>query len=203
MVLAATALPSDAHEGREVSVGGEDYEFVVGWNVEPAFVEQVNAVSLDVHHHGTEEPVTGLEQTLQVEISTGGRSTTLAFRPRFGEPGRYVADLIPTVIGSYTFRIFGTLGGGAVNEVFECSETTFACIEPRTDLEFPETLPTMRDVWSAVTDLRVTVARLTGSVDQFVAAQQASLIMAVASLGLAVVAIAIAIVAVRRSGRKQ
>jgi hypothetical protein len=42
-------------------------------------------------------PVLGLEKYLKVEVSTG-KSIILNLRPAWGDPGRYFADIMPTVL---------------------------------------------------------------------------------------------------------
>jgi hypothetical protein len=143
-----------AHEHRHVEIGGREVEFIVGWAVEPTYAGVPNKVSLRVlapveeheHEHAGESikvPVLGLEKYLKVEVSTGGKSIILNLRPVWGDPGHYVADIVPTVPGVYVFRFFGNVNGTEVNEVFDCSEGHFNCVEPLSKIMFPEvTQPT-------------------------------------------------------------
>jgi hypothetical protein len=140
-----------AHEHRHVRIGGREVEFIVGWDIEPTYAGVLNRVSLRVlapveeheHKHARKVPVLGLEKYLKVEVSTGGKSIILNLRPVWGDPGHYVADIVPTVPGVYVFRFFGNVNGTEVNEVFDCSEGHFNCVEPLSKIMFPEvTQPT-------------------------------------------------------------
>lgn len=147
--VAALPLAAAAHETREVA--GE-YQFVVGFLEEPAFVGDRNGLSLEVtvpeaeeaspaaggemdHHGGA--GVEGLAGTLRAEVIYGEESMELELSPAFGEPGAYRSVFFPTAEGDYTFRIFGEIDGVAVDESFTSGPETFAAVEPR--LEFPST----------------------------------------------------------------
>jgi hypothetical protein len=149
-VLGCTARPVLAHERREVG----PYQFVVGFLTEPAFEGLKNGVELRVLEAGTQTPVEGLEHTLQVELTyvPSGAAKVLRLRPLYREPGRYTADLIPTAPGHYRFRFFGSLAETAVNETFDsrAGGGQFDDIASSADLQFPERLPAMREMQSAV-----------------------------------------------------
>lgn len=152
-LLLAIVVPAAAHEGREVG----EYQIVFGWRVEPAYTGLLNGPEFSVMPHGGHEEteaegehsdtgsdhseeaegVTGLEDTLQIEISYGGQTKTLRLRAVFGEPGNYTADLIPTQPGDYTFRIFGTIGDQEVDETFASTDGEFSTVEPIEDIQFP------------------------------------------------------------------
>jgi hypothetical protein len=149
-VLALTTSRAMAHERREMG----PYQFVVGFLLEPVFEGVKNGVDLRVHHAETQQPVEGLEHTLQVELTyvPSGVGKVLHLRPIYREPGHYTADLIPTVPGQYRFRFFGSLAGTAVNETFvsRSGGGQFDDVESAADIQFPEPVPTMREVQSAV-----------------------------------------------------
>lgn len=156
LLLAMAVDYAAAHERRHVKIGGREVEFIVGWDIEPTYAGVPNKVSLRVlalveeHEHGhghagesRKVPVLGLEKYLKVEVSTGGKSIILNLRRVWGDPGHYVADIVPTVPGVYVFRFFGNVNGTEVNEVFDCSEGHFNCVEPLSKIMFPEvTQPT-------------------------------------------------------------
>jgi hypothetical protein len=120
----ATTSASEAHERRTVGT----YNFDVGWLNEPAYLNEPNAVDLRVSRASDTTPVTGLEQTLKVEVTQAEKKIEVALRPRFNTPGAYDGRLMPTAPGVYSFRIFGTIEGQAVNETFTASDSTFAII---------------------------------------------------------------------------
>ena len=75
--------------------------------------------------------------SLSAEISFGDQIMLLALEPVFGETGNYVADVIPTLPGDYSFRVFGTIGDTEVDEVFTSADGEFSSVEPATDILFP------------------------------------------------------------------
>jgi len=149
-VLGFTARPVLAHERREVG----PYQVVVGFLAEPAFEGLKNGVDLRVLDRETQQPVEGLERTLQVELTyvPSGAAKVLRLRSLYREPGRYTADLIPTAPGHYRFRFFGSMAETAVNETFDsrAGGGQFDDVESSADLQFPERQPAMREMQSAV-----------------------------------------------------
>ena len=105
--------------------------------------------------HGSEVGVTGLEQTLRVEVThtATAASTVLDLRADKLKPGRYTSDpIIPTVPGVYEFRVFGEVDGIPVDEVFSSRGAGggFDDVRPATSIQFPEALPSLRELDSAV-----------------------------------------------------
>ncbi|MEZ4529501.1 MAG: hypothetical protein R2855_00605 [Thermomicrobiales bacterium] len=142
-LLAGNGLVS-AHEHREV--GG--YTFVVGFLNEPAVQGEVNAVSVRItkaapadatpaagEDEVAEVPVEGLELT--VEVILGDQKVSLPMEPKWGDPGHYVAYLIPTQPGDYSFHVTGEIEGTAIDETFTAGPETFSSVTPREELEFP------------------------------------------------------------------
>lgn len=105
-------------------------------------------------HHGGAPAVDGLENTLQVEVVyvPTGASRVVNLSADVYEPGRYTADLLPTTPGVYEFRVFGTIEGMAVDETFASlgGGGGFDDIRPLASLQFPEELPGVREMESAV-----------------------------------------------------
>lgn len=135
-----TASEASAHEGREVG----DYEFVFGWQVEPAFAGVLNGPEIRITDTTTDEPVVGAEETLTLTVTFGPESKVLDLRAVRNEPGSYVAALTPTRPGDYEFELSGTisvttaLSETVVNEIFNSSDGDFSTIEPASDLLFPD-----------------------------------------------------------------
>jgi len=134
LLLSFTAGTALAHERREVG----PYTLVVGWTVEPALVEQPNGLDLRVTTTADEQPVTGLENTLRAEVIYGDKTMPLELRPRFGQPGAYIADIIPTLEGSYIFRISGQIGDLQIDEQFNSADGEFSDVLGRAQIQFPE-----------------------------------------------------------------
>lgn len=159
---------ASAHEHRAVG----NYEFVVGWLDEPALAYEPNGLDLRVtlfpngvpaeEEEGAEgaeeeqgQPVEGLEETLQAEIIAGGGAETrqLTLEPAFRDPGHYEGRIIPTVPGDYTFRITGNINGQKINEEFSSGPETFSVIEDPAEQQFPEELPTTKDLSEQIANL--------------------------------------------------
>ena len=133
--LGIFASPAAAHERRTVG----PYTFVVGWIVEPAYVNQLNALDLTVTETATTKAVEGLEKTLKAELIAGGGSAVkqLTIATRFGLPGKYQGQVVPTKVGDYTFHITGTVGTTTIDEKFESGPGRFGGIEDIAPLQFP------------------------------------------------------------------
>lgn len=140
------AVSVEAHEHRRVG----QVEFVVGWAVEPAFVGEKNGLELRVlrpaPNGGEGTPVEGLERTLRAEVLFGGQSRALTLRPVFRQPGRYTADIVPTRVGDYRFRITGTIDGRPVDETFDSADGKFHGVQEIAAVQFPERLPSPADL---------------------------------------------------------
>lgn len=163
MMLAVVAASVSAHEGREVE--GE-FEFVVGFMNEPAYVNQMNGIDLrisylngdhnendnstdsaddedhsngeaDGGHGGDSEPVENAHLTLNATVIHGGEEMELELRPVYNQPGAYTAEVIPTSPGTYSFHIDGEIDGIQIDETFTGGPDTFSEPAETDDLEFP------------------------------------------------------------------
>ena len=126
-----------AHERR--TLGGGKYDVVVGWDIEPAYVGEKNAASIRIAKVGTNpaEPVTGVDKTLKVDIRQGGQTKSFDLRVVFGQPGYYVADIIPTRAGDYVLTFNGSIGEDRIEEKFDSADGKFNAVESGTGLQFP------------------------------------------------------------------
>src|SRR5574341_983925 len=156
----ALAVPGVASAHEERTIG--EYDVEVGFFEEPALVNQLNGVFLEVSREG--EPVEGLDETLKVELIVGGGAQTkeLAFETLEGEPGAYVAKFLPTLAGDYTFRIFGSIEDLQVDESFESGPGRFDSVEPLDELAFPEAPGDNASLGQTVEELQTKVDGLEG-----------------------------------------
>ena len=138
LIAPATSL---AHERR--SVGGGKYDVVVGWDSEPAFVNQRNEAGIRISKAGSNpaEPILGAEKTLQLQVRQGSQTRQLPLRAVFGQPGYYVADIVPTRAGDYVFTFTGSLGTDQVNETFDSADGKFDAVTASSGIEFPVAAP--------------------------------------------------------------
>jgi hypothetical protein len=184
--MASTAL---AHEHRHVG----KYELTVGFLTEPALQGQPNGVDLRVVNVETDQPVTGLENTLKVMVSYGGGPTReFSLRPRFNTPGAYNAEFIPTRPGTYVFTFVGTIEGQEVNERFESGPGRFNNVQPASELMFPEVDPLPGELADLARQAQA---------DAQSAVQRATL-FGVAGIAVGAIGVVLAVVALAVSGRK-
>jgi hypothetical protein len=136
--LPATAL---AHERR--TIAGGKYDVVVGWDVEPTYVNEKNGATIRISQAGSNPavPVEGADKTLKVQIRQGAQTKEFALGAVFGQPGYYRADIIPTRAGDYVWTFVGTINTDQINETFDSADGKFDAALPPTALEFPIALP--------------------------------------------------------------
>ncbi len=142
---------SDSHH--EEGVGGDSEHGESSSSIAPQGAAKPMA-SMAMQHHGTMAPVEGLEGSIQVEVThvAGRIKRVMDLIAVFGEPGHYVAHLIPTVSGVYEFRVFGVIEGTAIDETFVSmgGGGDFDDIQTSAGLHFPEELPEIREIESGV-----------------------------------------------------
>jgi hypothetical protein len=129
-----------AHEVRQVG----DYQFVVGMMDEPVFTGQKSGLEFQVT--SGEQPVEGLEETLEAEVTFSGETRALPLTARFGEPGWYQSVFFPTAAGPYTFHITGEVEGQAIDESFTAGPDTFGEVQDQTSGQFPVAFPPAGDI---------------------------------------------------------
>jgi hypothetical protein len=129
-----------AHEQRDVG----DYTFSVGFLEEPVFTGQKSGLDLRVARGG--EPVEGLEETLQAEVTFSGQSRDLEISPVFGQPGAYRSVFFPTAAGPYSFHITGDIDGTPIDETFSSGPDTFGEVADVAGGQFPVQYPATGDV---------------------------------------------------------
>jgi len=218
-IAVLASVPSAwAHTHRVLTINGQQVEFVVGWVVEPPYAGEVNAVDFWAHYvnatcpQGAEStsppcPVYGLDQSLRVQVSTGGQSQVLSFSPALSDDipplfyGEYTAQVEPTVPGSYSFTIFGTIGSTNVNETFTCGPTTFECVDPASEIQFPQPIASNGDLQTALSNTQSQISSLQSQVAQLQGALQTAFAIAGIGVAVGVVGLAAAVLAMAR-GRK-
>jgi hypothetical protein len=173
--LSATAVL--AHEVREVG----EYTFVVGFMDEPVFAGQKSGLEFFVSR-GEDEPVEGLEATLEAEVTFGSETRDLEVSPRFGEAGAYQSVFFPTAAGPYTFRIFGEVEDEPFDESFTSGPDTFGEVADLAGGQFPVQFPSTADI---VADAEAGAAAATQSMIALVLAV-IGLLAALVALGLTV-----------------
>jgi len=140
LTMIASATTIFAHESREFG----DHTIVVGFAEEPVFTGQKSGLEFRVAHG--EEPVEGLEETLEASVTFGNETRELAISAAFGEPGLYRSVFFPTAAGAYTFRIFGDIEGEPFDESFTSGPDTFSEVQDVTGGQFPVQFPATGDI---------------------------------------------------------
>jgi hypothetical protein len=135
-----------AHEQRTVG----KYTFVVGFLNEPAYTGFPNSLDMRIMEAQSGKPVEGLEKTLRAEVIFGASTMPLQLRARFGQPGAYLADFVPTKAGTYIFHITGDVQGQQVDEKFESGPGRFDDAQDLTALQFPQKVPAALDMAAQV-----------------------------------------------------
>lgn len=133
-VLAFMPLAASAHERQEFEINGVKYGFVVGSLNEPVTVDDKTGVDIrvtkmgaameashndDDHDSGT--AVSGLDETLKVELIAGDKKKTLELSPVWNTPGAYKAPFYPTIATTLSYRVFGTIEGTPFDYTFTCN----------------------------------------------------------------------------------
>ncbi len=173
-----------AHEG--IFVG--PYQVEIGWVNEPPLLGEANGIYIGITVEETGEPVEGVNSLL-VYVSTGGEERGLDMHP-LGEglPGQYAADIIPTVRGTYTVRLAGSIKGEQADVQVDVEE-----VELAEDYQFPVSLGSAAELADQINDLRVQNEELTQELTS-------TRILAIAGLVAGIVGVALGAMALRRRG---
>lgn len=117
-----------------------DYQITVRYAHEPPYLEEGNALILEVTDLRTGRPVTGLERTLALEgsviVDQTRRASPVPLRAAADQPGRYEGVFVPPALGEYRFRLTGTIEGVPVDETFRSGEGGLPEVVPREGLDF-------------------------------------------------------------------
>ncbi len=132
LTLATLFSPATARETRDVDGG---FTIDIGFENEPAIQADTNALWLRVTEG--DQPVDGLEQTLQAEVIYADAVRSLPLSPEPDEPGVYRSVFIPVQPGDYAFRIVGNIQGVAIDETFTSAPEGVSPVDQRIDYEFP------------------------------------------------------------------
>jgi hypothetical protein len=160
-MLAALATSFAVASAHYVFTAGE-YRVAIGWQFEPAFgtdtyVGEQNAIQVFVDVASANNPKGKPVSTLNADCShpdfqvtvTVGTTTSSPFCPApayDGDTGNgrldeYDYPLIPTVVGTYTFHIFGSINGTPIDQTVTSGPTTFDSVADSSAVEFPVAVP--------------------------------------------------------------
>jgi hypothetical protein len=147
------------------------YRIAIGWQFEPpggtdTYVGAPNAIQVFIDVPSASNPIGTPVNTLnqdcmhpdiQVTVTVGS-TTSSPFCPvplhdsdtGNGRLDEYDYGLIPTVVGTYTFHIFGTINGVPVDQKITSGPTTFDSIADSSAVQFPVALPALGAVAAKV-----------------------------------------------------
>lgn len=112
----------------EIQVG--NYTIEAGWIEEPPLLNNLNDIIISVFENYN--PVRNAMKDLSVSINYGGLSKKLNFIPSEASPGQYLADIIPSQLGTYSLNLKGTIGTQSINNDIQIED-----IEDAKKLTFP------------------------------------------------------------------
>jgi hypothetical protein len=190
------------------------YRVAIGWQNEPssgtdAYIGAQNAIQVFIDVASASDPsgtpVSTLNQDcthpdFQVTV-TVGTTTSSPFCPAAvydhdtgnGRLDEYDYPLIPTVVGAYTFHIFGSINGTPIDQRITSGPTTFDSIADSSSVEFPVAVPAVAQIATKVDAVNQrAAAALASAQDAATAAADArssasgAVVMAVIALVLAV-----------------
>ena len=158
IITALGVIVALAHETRTVG----KYKVIVGFLNEPPLLYEPNSIDLRVTISDTGKPVEGLEKTLQAEVIFGASTMPIALTARFGQPGAYNGNFIPTKPGTYIFHFTGMIEDTQIDEKFESGPGRFNDVVDTATMQFPVKVPAPAD----------TAAQLKAAQDGAASAQQ-------------------------------
>ena len=95
----------------EIQVG--NYTIEAGWIEEPPLLNNLNDIVISVSEN--DNPVRNAMKDLSISINYGGLGKKLNFVPSEASPGQYLADIIPSQLGTYSLNLKGTIGTQSIN----------------------------------------------------------------------------------------
>jgi hypothetical protein len=112
----------------EIQVG--NYTIEAGWEEEPPLLNQLNNVLVGIYEN--DNPVRNAMRDLAVSINYGGVDKELDFIPSEQSAGVYLADIIPSQLGSYSVTLTGSIGTQSINNTLPIED-----VEDTNRLTFP------------------------------------------------------------------
>jgi hypothetical protein len=158
LALATSAVAASAHY---VFTAGQ-YRVAIGWQNEPSFgsdtfVGEQNAIQVFVDVALAGNPKGTPMSTLNADCThpdfqvtvTVASTTSSPFCPApaydadtgTGRLDEYDYPLTPTVVGAYSFHVFGSINGTPIDQKITSGPTTFDSIADSSSVEFPVAVP--------------------------------------------------------------
>ena len=119
----------------EIQVG--NYTIEAGWENEPPLLNNLNNALVSISEN--DNPVRNAMKDLSISINYGGLDKKLDFIPSEESPGIYLADIIPSQLGSYSLNLTGTIGTQTINnnipieDIEDTKKLTFPLVTENSD----------------------------------------------------------------------
>lgn len=190
------------------------YQVAIGWQNEPSsgtdtYVGDQNAIQVFVDVASADNPDGTPVSTLNADCThpdfqvtvTVGSTTSSPFCPAAvydGDTGNgrldeYDYPLIPTVVGTYTFHIFGAINGTAIDQTITSGPTTFDLVSDSNAVEFPVAVPAVAAVSTKVDAVNQRAASALASAQTAASDAAAAKSSAATASVLAIIAIVLAL----------
>lgn len=142
----------------EIKVG--NYTLEAGWSIEPPLTNNLNEIVISVLEN--DSPVRNAMKDLSISINYGGINKKLNFIPSEESAGLYLADIIPSKLGTYSLNLKGAIETQSINndiqieEVEDAKKLTFPISEGSTSLENigKQITPIMKDLASQIDETK-------------------------------------------------
>jgi hypothetical protein len=190
------------------------YRVAIGWQNEPSsgpdtYVGAQNAIQVFIDVATASDP-SGTPVTtpnhdcthpdFQVTV-TVGTLTSSPFCPAAvhdhdtgnGRLDEYDYPLIPTVVGSYTFHIFGSINGTPIDQRITSGPTTFDSIADSSSVEFPVAVPAVAQVATKVDAVNQRAAAASASAQAAASTAEEARSSASSAVVVAVIALIVAV----------
>jgi hypothetical protein len=210
VALATSFVVASAHY---VFTAGK-YRIAIGWQFEPAggtdtYVGAPNAIQVFIDVPSASNPIGTPASTLNEDCThpdfqvtvTVGTTTSSPYCPvplydsdtGNGRLDEYDYAVIPTVVGSYTFHIFGIISGVPIDQKVTSGPTTFDSIADSSAVDFPVVLPAAAAVAIKVETVGQRAASALASAQSASTAAGDAKASAAGATTLAIVAIGVAV----------
>lgn len=182
------------------SVG--DYRLEIGWMNEPVVSGETNGIELFVslmeHDLPLEEQkfkngITGLEETLKMQLVYKDQKIMLPFAADHNIPGKYYAFVDPTTSGYYQANILGKIGDTNVSLSMHPPK-----VDDRTFIEFPPRNSTQEQILEEHSSIQEQIDEIRDSLNRIESSGELNNIGYV-GVGLGITGIVIASIAISKS----
>lgn len=143
----------------EIKIG--NYTIEAGWSNEPPLINNLNELVIFIFEN--DSPVRNAMKDLSVSINYGGINKKLNFLPSEESVGQYLADIIPSNLGTYSLNLKGAIGTQSINndilieEVEDAKKLTFPIVsESSNSLENigKQITPIMKDLSNQIEETK-------------------------------------------------